>query len=196
MHEEKTPNALNNAADTASERTSLPVKLTSFLFRLLLGTALALLLLFFLPPTPATAQTTPPQEELVNSTNSILHGRTKKVADVILSKLPGGITRYEEVTELNQLHLIQELRLQNRNLTSLSASVFSKLGSSTEIYLYHNRLTSLPANDFGTLQNLTTLQIWNNQLTNLPAGIFDGLKNLKFFVASLQQTEPLAVWDI
>lgn len=60
-----------------------------------------------------------------------------------------------KVTKLNQLGNIQELRLNNRNLTSMRT------------------------NDFTGLTRLLRLFLNNNLLTNLPAGIFDDTTGLR-----------------
>ncbi len=135
--------------------------------------------------------------------DSVLHGRTREVADAILVALGAGITQYTQVTNLAQLSSVTSLSLYNRELTSLQAGdfeglanlqtldlsrseltslpsgVFDGLTNLQNLYLYNNRLTSLPAGIFDELTNLQGLWLYNNRLTSLPAGIFDELTNLQ-----------------
>ncbi len=121
---------------------------------------------------------------------SVLHGRTKQVADEILSKLPG-ITRYNQVTNLAQLSSITSLSSYNHRLTSVRADDFEGLTNLQTLNISGNRLTSLPAEIFDGLTNLQTLHLDNNRLTSLPAGIFDGLANLQTLHLDNPQTVHL-----
>ena len=75
--------------------------------------------------------------QTVNSHDSVLHGRTIKVADEILYKLGPSITQYNQVTNLAQLSGITYL------------SLYSTRGT----------FTSLQADDFKGLTNLEWLDI-------------------------------------
>ena len=74
-------------------------------------------------------------ENTVNSANSVLHGRTTKVADKILDALGPTITRYDQVTNLAQLSSINHLYLQNVGLTSLQAGDFEGLVNLITLWL-------------------------------------------------------------
>ena len=130
----------------------------------------------------AFAQTTQ-QEEVVNSPGSVLHERTKKVADSILAALGVDIrfivSPYNQVTNLTQLSGITSLDLFNEGLTNLQAADFNGLTNLQGLRLSTNQLTSLPSGIFDELGNLQTLSLSGNQLTTLPAGIFDKLASLQ-----------------
>ena len=130
----------------------------------------------------ATAQTTPPPAGTVNSPGSVLHGRTVRAANAILSQLPS-ITQYNQVTNLNQLSGITSLSgLSSGAVSSLRPNDFDGLTNLQTLYLGGNHdLVSLPLGVFNGLTNLKTLYISEcEDLTTLPAGIFTNLVNLEY----------------
>ena len=133
-----------------------------------------------------TRTTTPPSEGgVVNKPGSVLHGRTRQVADSIISALGSEVTQYNQVTNLAQLNSITNLSFSESEsiyTTSLQANDFNGLDNLQYLILSTNRLTALPAGVFDKLVNLKTLVLDYNRLTSLPSGIFDKLVNLKTLV--------------
>ena len=124
---------------------------------------------------------------VVDSPRSVLHGRTREVADAILSVMGAGFTQYNQVDRTNQLSGITSLGIQvfsGVGLTSLKAGDFGGLANLQTLYLEHKGLTSLPSGIFNNLPNLRKLGLYTFGLTSLPSGIFDNLPNL----------ETLTIW--
>ncbi len=125
-----------------------------------------------------SSRTQPSLPSVVDSPGSVLHGRTREVADEILRKLPG-VTQYNQVTNANQLSIITSLHPYDIGLTTLQAGDFNGLANLQTLYLSRNQLTNLPSGIFDELANLQTLHLSGNDLTSLPSGIFDELANLQ-----------------
>ena len=139
----------------------------------------------------AMAQTTPPPEGTVNSPGSVLHGRTTRVADAILSQLPS-ITEYNQVTNLVQLSSITNLNLASQSLSSLQINDFAGLSQLETLNLNNNQLTNLPSVVFDDLANLQRLSLHNNRLASLPSGVFDKFANLQCLTLSNNRLSSLA----
>ena len=148
-------------------------------------------------PTP-TATATP--EPTATCGTSPLHGRTQKIVDGIVAKVPN-VTACANVTS-SHLAAIGSLSFRNRslaslqagdfagltgldslwlsenNLTMLPADLFKEPTSLTALYLSDNHLTALDKDLFKELTSLTTLDLYDNRLTTLPTTLFTGLSNL------------------
>ena len=90
---------------------------------------------------------------------------------------------------------LNELRLDQNQLTSLPADVFDGLSSLAELFLALNRLTSagLPADVFDGLSSLWRLQLLGNQLTTLPDGLFEGLSALRSLELQDNSVDPMVL---
>ena len=102
----------------------------------------------------------------VNSPGSVLHGRTKSIADRILRQLPG-ITQYNQVTNANQL----------TNILSLFGPYFDDRPDYPISHI-------LRVGDFAGLTNLRTLDCGLAALRWIPLGMFDDLVNLEHLTLS------------
>ena len=140
-------------------------------------------------------------------------GRTKAVRDALARRL--GAADCSEVTaaqlraltgtlslggrgvvalrpgDFADLGALQQLLLQNNNLTTLPEGVFTDLSSLEFLLLSYNRLTTLPANVFSGLTALQQLLLSPNNLTELPAGLFDGLDALERLYLNHNQLRAL-----
>ena len=81
----------------------------------------------------------------------------------------------------------QSLKLDNRGLTSLPASI-GKFTELMNLILMKNQLTKLPAS-IGNLTKLWGLNLWSNKLTSLPASIGNLTNLLGLDVTSNQLTK-------
>ncbi len=92
---------------------------------------------------------------------------------------------------------LQSLSLQRNQLTTLPDGAFDGLTSLDRLWLSGNQLTALPAGVFDDLTSLRNLGFTHNQLTTLPAGVFGGLTSLHRLDlrANRLTTLPAGVFD-
>ena len=120
---------------------------------------------------------------IINSSGSVLHGRTKHVADSILDALPG-ITQYNQVTNANQL----------TNVLGITGPSFDE---SVQYPVSHH----LRVDDFKGLTNLRSLNYGPSAVYRIPLGVFDDLVNLQHLTLSSTRfgdsftTLPAGVFD-
>jgi Leucine-rich repeat (LRR) protein len=127
---------------------------------------------------------------LPTEVRELAHLRTLNVAENQLRSVPMELFTSTSLIHLNAtknrlegsffmvdvIPNLQELRLSNNALTSLSDSTTLELPALTYLDLSANRLSSLP--DMTSWTNLTTLRIGENKLTALPDG-FLSLQKLR-----------------
>ena len=89
-----------------------------------------------------------------------------------------GITSLKE-GDFSGLTALQELDLQENDLSSLPDDVFSGLTALRTLNLRENELSSLPDGVFSGLTALQELDLQENDLNSLPAGVFSGLTALQ-----------------
>ena len=102
--------------------------------------------------------------------------RTAEVRDGIVAEV-SGVSDCADVTPAH-LAAIDELSLDQKNISSLTAGDFAGLTALEELFLGNNGLSSLPADIFDELAALEKLEMGNNSLSALPAGVFDELTSL------------------
>ena len=68
--------------------------------------------------------------------------------------------------------------MDNNNLTTLPADIFSGLSNLRDLYIQNNKLNSLPEDVFSSLSSIRQLNLHSNQLTSLPKNLFSGLPSL------------------
>ena len=130
-------------------------------------------------------------------------GRPKPVRDKIIRKVPGN-KNCADITGADLANIggllvldsalmgvalsgetfaglsgVEELRLQNNQISSLPANVFAGLTGLKKLYLGRNSLSSLSESAFADLANLEELYVGGNSLTALPANVFARLPKLK-----------------
>ena len=86
---------------------------------------------------------------------------------------------------------MQEIRLQNNELSSLPDDVFTGLTVLKEIRLHDNELSSLPEDPFTGLTALKHLWLQNNELISLPDDVFTGLTALIILTLSDNELSSL-----
>ena len=111
--------------------------------------------------------------------------RTPQVRDVILQVLEADDCAAVDLTGVDQLFL------DEKQLTSLKTGDFDGLASLRTLWLNHNQLTTLPEGLFEGLGNLQWLELRHNQLTTLPEGVFEGLGNLQYLTLHNNQLTTL-----
>ena len=169
-------------------------------FKLLLPTMAAVVVAAFLagaPPSPPAQA----QEATASCDDGPLHGRTQKVVDAIVARLPDANCNTVSIGDLNGLtgtldisdeslsslqsddfaglSSLEELDLQKNSLATLPEDVFDGLSSLQNLYLDENSLAALPEDVFDGLTNLVRLNLHQNSLTALPSDVFDGLDSLE-----------------
>ncbi len=77
------------------------------------------------------------------------------------------------------LSAVEILQLNGNHLDSLPVGAFEGLSAVWLLHLHDNRLSSLPAGVFDGLTSLQQLLLVDNRLSRLPAGVFDGLSDLR-----------------
>ena len=77
------------------------------------------------------------------------------------------------------LSAVEILQLNGNHLDSLPVGAFEGLSAVWLLHLHDNRLSSLPAGVFDGLSSLQQLLLVDNRLSRLPAGVFDGLSDLR-----------------
>ncbi len=82
---------------------------------------------------------------------------------------------------------LQELRLDNNQISSLSANQFLGLTNLLELNLWGNQISSISADQFQGLSNLQHLQLGDNPIASLSANQFQGLAALDFLSVSNSQ---------
>ena len=169
--------------------------------------AIGLLAAIFAPQI-SMAQSTPPPEGTVNNPGSVLHGRTIKVADEILRKLPG-ITRYDQVTDLAQLSSVSSMTL---TVNSLQAGDFNSLTNVRSLGLNFRlendetdssftNVMQVVNDELPDLQSLRLIPILDDlpDDKSLPSWIFNRLTNLQTLDLSSHSDEitrlPLGIFD-
>ena len=102
--------------------------------------------------------------------------RTPQVRDVLVAA-----TRASTCGEVTDTHLsgVRRLRILTAGIAELQEDDFSGLDSLEELFLDDNQLSTLPEEIFSELTSLKILSLKQNPLTSLPAGLFNGLDNLQ-----------------
>lgn len=83
--------------------------------------------------------------------------------------------------------IVEEVDLENNNLTSLPDSLFQGMNAISNINLSRNQLTTLPPTLFNGLSNLEFLGLEFNALRNLPEELFQNLSGLHYLNLSDNQ---------
>ncbi len=127
----------------------------------------------------SSLQTASAQQEPLLScsdTNNILHGRTKKVADHILSTLR--LSNCLQLTDASQLTAITNLGIGG--LTSLQTNDFAGLSNLQTLRIRNSPdLITLPSGLLNNLTNLQDLMVDNFSVSALPSGLLDDLHKLQ-----------------
>ena len=118
------------------------------------------------------------QDNSENSQSTGICGRTQKVQDAILAKLPD-VSACGEVTDSDLAGITGKLELSNMGVTSLTSGDFAGLSSLTELDFEDNALTSVPQDIFSGLTSLKRLYLTFNEVGTLPVDLFDSLTNLE-----------------
>ena len=105
-------------------------------------------------------------------------GRTQKVQDAILAKLPG-VTACGDVTASDLAGITGALTISDMGVTSLQSGDFAGLSGLTTMKLTDTRISALPEDVFDGLTGLERLELTFNELTALPEDVFGGLGNLR-----------------
>ncbi len=122
------------------------------------------------------SETSTPSGGVVNSPGSVLHGRTRQVADAILNA-DSSIARYNQVTNVAQLSSITSLSLDDYYITSLQNNNFYGLTNLRNLDLSNNGLTTLPARVFDNLIGLDLLEIHGNFFA--PTSVLEYLNSIR-----------------
>ena len=108
-----------------------------------------------------------------------LSARTPEVSAAIIAAVPGA----NSASDVNDIDLaaITSLDLSNYSpkITALKADDFDGLSSLEELYLDNNDLSNLPEDIFNGLSSLEILHLHQNGLSSLPVGMFSGLSALR-----------------
>lgn len=83
------------------------------------------------------------------------------------------------VTALNGLAELLELRLNGNNLTTLDPLLFKGLQSTKLIDIGANGFTDIPVNSFVDLYSVEKISLTGNRLGTIPRGLFDRNANLQ-----------------
>ncbi len=113
----------------------------------------------------------------------------RKGNDLSLSKMR--LNSLEGFGRIPNIATLQELYLNNNQLSILPAGIFTGLANLQWLYLYNNQLSALPVGVFNGLANLQQLNLNNNQLSTLPAGVFTGLATLQSLYLQNNQLSTL-----
>ncbi len=101
------------------------------------------------------------------------------VADGVLGLQRKKLTDLIGFDEIPGLTALEEIYLNNNQLTALPANIFNGLSALQFLNLSYNQFTALPDNLFNGLTSLRILELNDNQLTALPADLFHGLTALQ-----------------
>ena len=135
--------------------------------------------------TPLQAPSSNPRFQVVNFFNASLAAIPARVLDgfrVVTARFSSNPLGTIADDAFQGILEIEELDLNNANLSELSQNVFSGLTSIRWLDLSHNDLGVIPGNLFLDLVNLEGLDLGNNDLENLPIGIFRNNANLQSLV--------------
>lgn len=150
------------------------------------------------------------------ATPSLFCGRTPKVRDAIVAKVPGKstcgaitdadlsaitslwVTHQSSLTTLQSgdfdgLTSLRLLELNDNSLSSLPAGLFDDLSRLRDLDLGDNNLGSLPAGLLDELSRLEDLDLSSNSLSGLPSGFFDELDSLVYMNLSGNSLSSLPV---
>ena len=112
------------------------------------------------------------------ATPSLFCGRTRKVRDAIVAKVPGKST-CGAITDADLSAITSLWVTHQSSLTALQSGDFDGLTSLRLLELNDNSLSSLPAGLFDDLSRLRDLDLGDNSLGSLPAGLLDELSRLE-----------------
>ncbi len=128
------------------------------------------------PPPPPPPRQPPPPPRPPPTAIVVVCGRTAQVRDAIVAA--AGVTDCAAVTAV-QLSAISELRLSDKNISTLTASDFSNLTSVKKLHLVDNNLETLATDLFDELTALEELYLGRNRLTTLPENLFANVSTLR-----------------
>ncbi|CAH0719894.1 unnamed protein product, partial [Brenthis ino] len=120
---------------------------------------------------------------------NITHNKIKSIDRIGFGKSCGSGLRsldlsYNELktlsedSELSGLRRLQELRLQNNNISEISSEIFNGLISLRILNISHNNLQSIPEGTFANTKELREIYLNNNLLFELARGVFHRLEQL------------------
>ncbi|XP_045499120.1 toll-like receptor 7 [Colias croceus] len=92
-----------------------------------------------------------------------------------------------EDSEIAALRRLQELRLQNNNISDISSEIFNGLISLRVLNISHNNLQFIPEGTFANTKELREIYLNDNQLFELGRGVFHRLEQL--FVLDLSNNQ-------
>lgn len=98
-----------------------------------------------------------------------------------LQTLDVSYNELRSVTEnwgLSKLRRLQQLYLQNNNITEISADALAGLSSLKILNISHNHIETLPIDLFAGTKELREIHLQRNELYELPKGIFHRLEQL------------------
>ncbi|CAK1554457.1 unnamed protein product [Leptosia nina] len=79
-------------------------------------------------------------------------------------------------------HRATEIRLENNEITEVSAGAFSSVKRVARIDLSNNKIAKIAGDAFNGLVHLTSLVLYGNKIKDLPSGIFHGLTSLQLLL--------------
>ena len=124
----------------------------------------------------------PPAEKIVSQTESF----------TILSLADKGLTSLEGLDEMENIENVTYLVLENNQLSTLPAKVFSCCPDLKVLMLGENRLDNISPEAFANLTDLRALYLNDNSLEELPSSLFDSLTNLRDLDMSNNQITSLS----
>lgn len=120
-----------------------------------------------------------------------LQGKFETDVDIILKISHSALDDLPQLSFQQMGITIQQLRLQNDNLSAIPESVFSGMGKAELVSLSDNALTAIPQNVLRLMPRLKTLDISRGGIANITSTDFQGLPTLSTLILSANNVSLL-----